>query len=65
MDCKATSKEMSMIQRRMLFALCEQRKEDLANGIPVASLDKLILRQKAEMMEEDVDWVMARVAELP
>jgi len=49
----------------MLFTLHEQRKEDLANGLPVQSLDKLILRQKAEMLEEDVDWVMARVAELP
>jgi len=52
-------------QRGSLFDLCVLKKDELAKGNTVSGIDLLILRLKAVMMEEDVDWVMARVAELP
>lgn len=63
----ATNMEIRTMQRRALFDLHVLRKDELAKGNndKVTLLDLLILRQEAEMMEEDVNWVMVRVAKLP
>lgn len=61
----ATNLEIQTHQRGVLFDLSVLRKNELAKGNDVSGIDLLILRQEAVMAEEDVVWVMAKVAKLP
>jgi len=57
--------EIRAHQRGTLIDLHTLKKGEIAKGNSVEATDTLILKLESKMIEEDVNWVMARVAKLP